>query len=261
MKIYFNILLLLLVQNVFSQISPPGLGDTNAASWYAMGLRQKLDKANKIESMTYVGVGLKSDDDDYNLDSKPAILVLNEEIYHQLNDNWKLSYAASYRKQKEYNLNEFSEKEEIEIQQELRAYARISYSKKVGKFKFTQTARQEFRRFVDDDWKNTENPLQLRTRFKTQIALNIDQAKKHSLSAGAEILFSSSIDNATKEWSKFQYKESRFTAAYTFRPKKLPIALSAGYMNNLIETHKTHAVHYASVDLVWENPFKLFSEN
>lgn len=256
---FFNIIIILLLSTFLeAQVSPPGLGDTNSASWYAMGLRQDLNEDKTFESMTYIGVGLKSDEDNYNLISKPAIVVLNQEFYNELDKNWKVSYAISYRKQMDYSMDVVNMSENIATQQELRLYARMAYSTKIGKVKLTQTARQEVRKFMDQDWKNTDEPLQLRSRLKSQASISLDENDKHSLTAGAEVLFSTSKDNITKEWSDFKYKEARFTMFYTYRPQETPIAISVGYMNNLIEKNSTHSAHYASVDITWENPFHIF---
>lgn len=253
MKKLSFLLTIFIILNFKAQISPPGLGETNMASWNAIGLRQNLN--TKTELMTYLGFGIKSDDESYNPVSKPAILVVNQEFYHQFKNNLKVSYAGSYRFQLHYLIDEVSKKEETEKEQELRIYGRIAYSTKIGKVKLTQTYRQELRKFVQENWKNTEEPFQIRSRLKSQASVVLNKNKQHTLSAAAEILFSSSKDNNTKNWSNFKYKEARFSAFYTYRPQKTPIAISFGYMNNLIEKKSTHSVHYASLDLVWENPF------
>lgn len=250
----FLLLFYLSSTQFFAQVSPPGLGDANSASWVAMGLKQNIDRAKTIESMTYFGVGFTSNLDNENPIEKPSIYVLNQEFYHTLNNHWKISYALSYRNQKNYS------KDNINTQQEARLYARAAYTTKINRVKLTQTLRQEVRKFGNENWKNTEKPFQLRSRYKTQVAITLDKTKKHTLTAGAEILLSTSKSNLTKKWSKMSYQESRFTLFYTLRPQKTPVAISFGYMNNLIQKKKAHSVHYASIDLVWENPFYCFSK-
>lgn len=255
------LLLVIVASFLQAQVSPPGLGDVNAASWMALGLRQDLNENKTFESMTYVGYGATSDAEDYALVSKPAIIVVNQEFSNDIGKNLKLSYALSYRNQKEYEFDEITEKEYSKTQQEFRVYGKLAYINQLGRVKFTQTARQEYRRFVDSKWKNTSSPLQLRTRLKTQVAVGLDEEEQHTLTFGAEALFSTSKNNFTKKWSSFNYSESRFTLFYTFRPKNTPIALSVGYMNNLIEKNTTHSVHYASLDLVFEDPFRFFRKD
>lgn len=242
-----------------AQISPPGMGDIAHASWFALGLKQSLNESESVESMTYLGLGYSKMNETDELYNDPAIIVINQEFYHQLNTNWKLSYAASYRNQWEKNIDLDSDNNPREKQREMRLYSRISYTTNLGKVRLTQTARQEARKFVDENWKNTENHFQLRSRLKTQAAVNLDEDNQHALTAGAEVLFSTSKNNLSHDWSKFKYKESRFTFFYTYHPKETPIAISLGYMNNLIKNTSTHSVHYASFDVVWENPFHIFS--
>lgn len=241
---------------LYAQISPPGLGEANYASWFALGLKQDLNAKNSIHSMTYVGVGIKTEENQYI--NKPAILVLNQEFYHHLNNKIDLSYAASYRRQKEYENLPNKTNNQFSIQQEFRIYGRFSYTFKVANINFKQTARQELRRFVNQDFIDTNEPLQLRTRIKSQIVFNLDNQKRHKISTGAEALFSTSKNQETKNWSGIKYKEARFTFFYTYNPIKTPLAFSLGYMNNLIQNNTTHSVHYTSVNIVWKNPFKNF---
>lgn len=261
MKERLFLILVIVASFLKAQVSPPGLGDVNAASWMALGVRQDLNESKTFESMTYVGYGATSDQDNYALTSKPAIVVVNQEFSNDLNQHLKLSYALSYRNQKEYGIDELTNTGFSKTQQEVRVYSKLAYINTLGRVKFTETARQEVRKFVDSKWNNTANPLQLRTRLKTQVAVALDEEDQHTLTLGAESLFSTSKNNFTKKWSSFKYSESRFTLFYTFRPQNTPLAVSVGYMNNLIEKNSTHSVHYASLDLVFEDPFKIFRKD
>lgn len=252
------ICLISFITTIYAQISPPGLGEADAATWFALGLRQDINTKQSIESMTYIGIGAKTIELEGLYDNKPAIFVFNQEFFHEINKSIDLSYAASYRRQMEYEYDSSKNSTQTSTQQEFRIYGRFAYTFKLGKVKFKQTARQEFRHFVDQNFNNTVEPLQFRSRLKSQISFYIDQQNQHKLTAGTEVLFSTSKNQTTKDWSDIKYKEARFTLFYTYTPAKTPIAISIGYMNNLIEKHTTHAVHYASVDVVWENPFKIF---
>lgn len=259
--ILYIILISLCVVNTYGQLSAPGLGDAKMASWLALGLRQNLNNEKTFESLTYVGIGQKETENTKIFKSSPAIIVLNQEVYHKLNDDWKISLAASYRKQNDYFLDESTQVEKINVQQEFRLYGRASYNLSIGSVKLTQTFRQEVRRFMDFDFNNVDKLLELRSRFKSQISTNINNSTQHEITAGAEILFSSVKEKESNNFTKLAYNESRITLFYTYRPKNTPIALSVGYMNNLIETNKTHAVHYASFDLIIENPFSFFNKS
>ncbi|MCT2407044.1 hypothetical protein NZD88_05680 [Chryseobacterium antibioticum] len=43
-----------------AQISPPGLGDANAAFWSAFGVRRQLDCLGKKQALSYIALGHKS---------------------------------------------------------------------------------------------------------------------------------------------------------------------------------------------------------
>ena len=250
----------LITLTVFGQVSPPGLGGGDAATWFALGLRQDINAKQNTESMTYLGIGAKTEDHNNRYLNKPAIFVLNQEFFHEINKNIDLSYALSYRRQMEYDYNEINHPIHTTIQQEFRIYGRIAYTFKIGNVKFKQTARQEFRRFFDQNFKNTPEPFQLRSRLKSQVSFYLDHPNRHKLTAGAEALFSNSQSQKNNDWTGFKYKEARFTFFYTYTPQNTPLAFSLGYMNNLIEKNTTHSVHYTSLDIVWENPLKIFDQ-
>ena len=87
-----TVLIFLFVNNAFAQISSPGLGKAKAASWFAVGFSKNLDtiKDGGWKSMTYLGLGRKSNPDNKNPFYKPAILVVNQEFYNfseEMNNN------------------------------------------------------------------------------------------------------------------------------------------------------------------------------
>ena len=88
--------------NCLAQCSPPGLGKANTASWFAIGLKQNINKKETITSATHFGLGRISNPDNYNLFKKQSIYVINEEIANRFKQNWKLSVALSYRWQNKY---------------------------------------------------------------------------------------------------------------------------------------------------------------
>ena len=252
------ILAALFTTSAFAQISPPGLGDANTCSWVAFGVRQKLDSADKTQSFTYIGMGRESNPSDYNLAKKPAIWVINQEFFRKLRKHWQYSVALSYRQQNEYSDTAPFEKENPGVKQEFRLYGRFAYTKQMNRFKFTTTFRQEFRKFYRQDFENWSEDEQLRSRFRQQISFNIDKNKVHRLLLNAEALCSISQENTggQKEWTAFDYHESRFSFYYTYAPQTSPFLYSIGYMNNLLGKDSFIDVHYLAFDIIWENPFK-----
>ena len=238
------------IPNVQAQISPPGLGETNSASWWAIGVKQKLDEKNTLT--TYIGNGRISGPEESDPYGYPSIWVMNAELSHSLRKNWKYNAALSYRRQNEY---EDTYNDPLFIKQEFRVYGRISHTMPLNRFKWTNTFREEVRKFYDAGFGAVANDWQLRTRIKTQLFYSLDHDNEHSLMASAEALFSIANDN-TEGWDNPKYKEARFCFYYTFAPKNLDMTFDIGYMNNLIGTgNAVEDGSYVAVDIVIENPF------
>ncbi|MDB5274003.1 MAG: hypothetical protein JWO58_2370 [Chitinophagaceae bacterium] len=241
--------------SVFAQISPPGLGNANTASWFAIGIRQRLDSANHKQMVTYIGTGRISDPDNYDPFKKAAILVLNKEFYNLFHKNWQYSVALSYRRQNEYAEDAPYEKQSTGYKQEFRLYGRYSYILRNKKLKWVNTFRQEFRKFDTDKFKDWDETYQLRSRFRTQLTWNIDKRKIHSLVTSAEVLFSISKE-LNNGWSDFDYRESRFCLYYSFAPSQSPLVFNVGYMNNLLGKYGALTdAHYMALDIIWNDPF------
>lgn len=251
---YLLVLLLFTARTSPAQISPPGLGTANTAAWMALGVKQDLDSAKQKQLVTYLGMGRKSDPDNDNPYHKPAIFVVNEEFYHQFKKHWQYSVALSYRRQNEYAHTAPFEKADPGIRQELRAYGRLSYLLKKSRVKFVGTLRQEFRSFFAPGFTPWREDMQLRTRLRAQLTLELDAHKTHRLVGSAEALFASSHENA---WSAFAYGESRFCAYYSLSPQHIPFMFDLGYMKDVIGQNHVEQVDYIAVDVIWLNPFVL----
>lgn len=249
--------ILLSANSAFSQISSPGLGKAKAASWLAIGFSKNLGtiKDGGWKSMTYLGLGRKSNPDNKNSFYKPAILVINQEFYHQFHDNWQYSVALSYRKQNEYSdIFPYDEKKP-KWQQEFRFYGRFSYIFKTKRIKLTPTFRQEFRKFYAPDFKNAEESVQLRSRFRLQLALNLDRNNTNRLICSSEQLFSIGKETTPNSWTDFNYRESRFSLYYSHSVTKIPVTLSFGYMKNIVGAKNSYNVDYVAFDMVFNDLF------
>jgi len=264
MSIQTKTLFLILFLNIGSlhtiraQLSPPGLGKTKTAFWSAVGVKRKLDSVGKKETMTYFGLGRKSDPDNSRLLENQAILVLNHEVYRNFAPNQQYSYALSYRRQDNYETKAPYRFEGIE--QEFRVYGRYAYTLHLGdRLKWKNTARQEFRKFYTADFSKADENFQFRTRLKTQLTYILPTKTKQALALSAEGLFAVSRYNGSdKNWSKFAYKEARLGLYYLFQIPKTPLAMDIGYVNNLIKGYRTakSGVHYLAVDLIWTIPYR-----
>lgn len=244
-----------------AQISPPGLGVANTAQWVAVGLRESLDSSGSKQSVTYFGLGRISHPDNLSPIQKPAILVVNQEFYHQFSTNWQYSIALSYRSQREYNELPPFESASPSTKQEFRVYGRITHLWKSARIKLASTFRQETRWFFHPDFSPTHDHLQLRSRFRTHMAISLGHKKIHRLITSAEVLFSAShMREAVPKWSTLSYKESRFCMYYSYAPPKTAFILDIGYMYDLIGMEEVVNVHYICMDIVWENPIKKWKQ-
>jgi len=251
-RLYSLLLSILFSATAFAQLSPPGMGNTKTAFWSAIGVSQKLNE--NTTSKTYFGSGYISGNKNDNPFNNPSIFVLNEELYHKLNDNWKYSYALSYRRQQEYDEN-FEIPASAGIKQEFRLYGRLAYTTYLGRTKWTTTFRQEIRKFYDDNFARVPEDLQLRSRLKTQLSVPLGITAESSIMGSAEALFSIANDS-NEGWGSPDYKESRFCLYYCYSPDNLPVTFDIGYMNDLIGYggHITDA-SYLAVDVIIKNPF------
>ena len=138
------------------------------------------------------------------------------------------SVALSYRKPNEY-FNTFPYEEKYpKWQQEFRFYGRFSYIFKTERIKLTPTFRQEFRKFYTSDFKNADESFQLRSRFRLQLAVNLDRNNTNKLICSSEQLFSISKETTPNGWTDFNYRESRFSLYYSHSITKIPVTFSVG---------------------------------
>ncbi|MBK9765163.1 MAG: DUF2490 domain-containing protein [Flavobacteriales bacterium] len=259
--VLFGFIVLLAPSGANGQSSPPGLGRGHTATWFAVGVEQQLDTLEKMHWVGYVGLGRKSDPNDYIPYHSQAILVVNQEFYHQFRRHWQYSLAVSYREQDEYAARAPYDHVDPSMKQEFRVYGRYSYLLNRTKWKFAATLRQEARKFYMLDFQPWEEDLQLRTRFRLQATWHLDQHKNTKLIISSEQLFATSREAHTQNSARLRYTESRFCLFLSSRPGDLPFVFSVGYMNNLLGRTTLQTVHYLALSAVWQNPFGMRNSN
>lgn len=247
------IALLLEATPVAAQLSPPGLGEAETAAWMAAGVRQ--DIATRFDSVSYLGFGTISHPHDADALRKPAMVVLNEEISDQFHPHWRYSLALSYRHQCLYADEPPYARAERGSRQELRVYGRLTHVFARGRFKLSDTIRPELRSFFAPGLHPYEDePLQLRARARSQLAVALDAHAEHRVVGSAEVLASTAKERG--RWTSFAYRESRFCLYYSLARSGSSLVFDLGYMNNLIGYGgKLADVHYLAFDVVWKNPF------
>lgn len=236
-----------LVYNGYSQLSPPGLGETNTAFWQAVGVKQQLNENNAL--LVYAGLGRISGPDSNSPINNADIGVFNAEVYHKLSSHFKYSYALSYRRQNHFDFSLPDYAHHPSITQEFRGYGRLAYTLKDAHAKYSLTLRQELREFYDESFRAESNELQLRTRFKAGVSVPLDN-HGNGLTCTAEALFSVSEEPHTG-WDHLGYKESRFCLYYTYAPASVPVIFDIGYMNDLMgHGHELTDASYLAIDVV-----------
>lgn len=235
-----------------AQFSPPALGKTNIASWFAIGVKQDINKQGNISSTTHFGFGRISNPDDYSLFKKPSIYVINQEVTHRFKKHWKYSVALSYRWQNKYKAIQPYELDTPKARQEIRVYSRVSYLNSLKKATYSLDYRPEVRFFYNPNFSSAEQQTQFRSRFRGKVSFNLNSSNTHKIIASTELLFSSTLTNS---WNNIEYKETRFCLYYSYLLHEQRITFNIGYMNNLLDKSPITDVNYLAFDILVNNPF------
>lgn len=244
-----------LCQELHAQISPPGLSNTHMASWFALGLDQRLDKEGKRHSTTYIGYGRMSDPvggSSNALFDKPSMFILNEEYKQKISGHFSYTGAVSYRRQYLYDKNAPFEALSPGYRQEFRLYGKFSYNQSWGKLKWNLDFRPEFRKFYSPSFDLVDPTAAVRFRLKTKAEIPLTEREDHVLLVSAESLFQNDKESQlpTRSWTGFHYEDSRFCLYYRYAPKGLPVYFELGYMDNLAGTDPAVTMHYFAFDIV-----------
>ena len=239
----------------FAQFTPPGLGRIHTATWYALGLKQNLNKKNTVVSTTYFGVGTTSNPSNYNPFERMGIYVINEEVSHHFATHWQYSGAASYRWQDMYKPFSPYEAASPSGRQEIRFYSRFTYLKSYKKIDLSFTYRPELRFFYNPDFSKYHESIEFRSRFSGKMAYNFDSPHDKKIMLTTELLFATSKE---ENWSKWKYKEARISVYYSFNLPSDAVVLSLGYMNDIIGIGKNFDIDasYLAFDIAFKEPFK-----
>lgn len=254
-KIFWLFYFLFISTFTIGQIGSPGMGKTNTGSWFAVGVKQKLDTLNKWSSTTYIGLGRKSNPNSYNPVRQPSIFVVSEGFTNHFYENWEYAFGLSYRRQNLYQSSAPYNSSNPRFKQEFRLNGGISYLIKTKFVELTPTLKQDVRKFYRPDFKDYSESWQLRSRFRLKFMFPLTSNKVHRLLLYSEQLFATSLKGDPKEWTKFKYKDSRFSIYYSLTPKSIPFQFDFGYMQDLVGTNSNYSAHYFALDIIWKNPF------
>lgn len=253
---YIVLVCLLLSAYTRAQVSPPGMGDINAAVWTVLGAKWDLDSIGKTVSTSYVAIGQKSDRDNYNPFEHIGVAVIGEDIAHKIDEHQKLSYGLNYRQAMDYQLEEPHHR--TDRAQEFRLNLKYGYGFKLSaRWKWSISLNQEFRKFFAPDFSSVKENFQLRSRLKSIVEYQLTPKNNQRLSLGVEGLWSMSYLNQPRHtWTDLKYKAVHFLLYYMWDIPHSSFSADIGYMNNLM--HSSDApkwgAQYLVTDLVWHIP-------
>jgi hypothetical protein len=235
-----------------SQISPPGLDDTRAVAWGAIGFTQQIGA--RWQTTVYFGGSRESNPDNYSLLRKPAIEVLDFTQLYRFNGRWSLAGALSFRKQNRYHDAAPFDSEDPALRDEIRYYMRLYYRHKIKRVSFIYSFRPEYRTYYDGHDRWSPVPYEFRFRLKAQASIGLNQSGSNQFVVGNEIL-----SVAQPHFSKYRYTEDRFTTYFRHTFTKPSLIFDAGFMYQFLAGEGL-ITHFA-VDFIFVDPFHKHSLN
>lgn len=254
-------LLCLAALKSLGQITPPGLEGARVVGWVALGFTQTISPRWSLAS--YVGTSTQSSLANAVFWEKPAISIINQEVAYQFSSHWQLVLAGSLRTQAIYEEEPPYDPKDPGARYEFRTYARLYYRHRQGKLSWAHSFRPEYRRFYTPDWQDWPKPLQIRLRWKSQLAVPINADQTTQFIAANEIL--TAIDRTQGamanewQWSRYRLTEDRFALFIRHLLPKPGLWVDVGLMNQLWwDTHSQRLRYtaYLSLDLLFRDPFK-----
>jgi hypothetical protein len=235
------------------QISPPGLDDTQAAAWGAVGFTQQAGK--RWQSTFYIGAARESGSGNYSLLSKPAISVISLEQGYRFNDHWQLAGGISYRRQSMYEDTPARDMER-EIRSEARYYARLYYRHSLGRINMTWSFRPEYRTYYGHHHAWDPVPVELRFRFKVQASIPFGNDDANQFVVGNEWLTATDHRvhaGETPHWTHYAFTEDRLTTYFRHTFKKPSVLVDVGLMYQV--RPREGLITHLAFDLIFVNPF------
>jgi hypothetical protein len=224
--------------SAFAQLSPPGLEETRAVAWAAIGVTQQTGA--RWQTTVYLGGSRESKSDNFSLFKRFAIGVLDFNELYRINDHWSVAAAVSFRKQGMYD----DELKEEDLRNEIRYYARLYYRHKINRISFAYSFRPEFRTY----YASTSVPYTYRFRLKAQASIPLDQSGSNQFVLGDEILAL-----AQPKFENYAYSEDRLTTYFRHTFKKPALIFDVGFMYQFLASEGL-ITHFA-VDLIFLDPF------
>lgn len=234
-----------------SQISPPGLDDTHAALWMALGVSQKISDHWNVT--LYAGGARKSNPDNISPVEKSAIFVINQETLYTFNPHWSVALCTSYRTQNQYEEAEPYDKGDPAVKKEVRYYSRIYFKENVHKLGVALSFRPEYRTYFAE--RHHWNPIdsELRFRLKAQVSVPLGKSNTNQFILSEEILTATdhTLENHHPHWTSYAFTEDRFATFFRHVFKQPSIVTDLGVMHQVRADGKYIA--HLSFDVIFQN--------
>ena len=253
MRFLFLSILLIPFCNLQGQITPPGMGETNTASWVAVGTLHHLDKSEKISLLNYLGLGSISEMSSMNPFHRVAIYVVSNELKYKFNKNWNAAIGTNYHWQNIAVKSDAYSSDGLTGKQEIRIFTKLSYVYNKQAIKCTVTVRPEYRSFYNPDFSSYTEVNQFRLRLKGASSIPLNAQKTQKLIVGVEFLGASSKH---LNWEAFQFKDCRMSIYYSLTFPESNIKLDIGYMNDLSSKGNIKDASYLGLNLLFLDLFK-----
>lgn len=238
----FTLLYFTAFSPVLAQLSPPGLEDTRAVAWGAIGLTQQT--GTKWQTSVYLGGSRESRPTNFSLFKRFAIGVLEFSELYRFDEHWSVAGALSFRAQGMY------ESGEADVRDEIRYYMRLYYRHKFRRIAFAYSFRPEYRTYYRD----TSIPYNYRFRLKATATVPLNRSGSNQFILGNEIL-----TVAEPHFSQYHYTEDRLITYFRHTFSKPAAMVDAGFMYQFLAGEGL-ITHFA-MDLIFVDPFTKHSLN
>jgi len=239
---------------VSAQISPPGLDDTRAVVWGAVGFSQQIGA--KWQTTMYLGTSRESNPDSYSFFSKPAISVMDLNQTYSFNQHWQLAGCVSFRMQSRYEDDPPYDLNDPALRDEIRYYMRLFYRHKINRVSFAYSFRPEYRTYYNHSHPWDPVPQEFRFRLKAQVSIPLNPSGSNQFIVGNELLSATDHhvhNNERPRWTHYAYTEDRLTTYFRHTFNKPSLIVDLGFMYQM-PAGEGLITHFA-FDFIFLNPF------
>lgn len=239
---------------VFSQLTPPGLDNTQSVMWSALGMQQKFSE--QWDMSAYVGGSRESNPHSFAPLHKASIFVLDAGARYHINSKWAIAFHTSYRIQSKYEKEAPYDKASPYIRREMRYYPRLYYKPKLGSINVELSLRPELRTFYTvqgDPWQPADREIRIRLKGKTSLPLNSSHTNQFLLANELLAKSDREIVGDRTYWTDYFMSEDRLSTYFRHTFAHPSLIADFGMMHQF-HSDGEYILHLA-FDVIIKNPF------